>query len=161
MNEETDIRHRQLGDPRDFLVAESVLKFEPHDFLLVRWQLSDHLNKFLVRLGGFERAAGPRLGGRDALHFSVFEAFHPALLAQDVERPMTANGEEPFHRVSIDRLRRLRHEFDERVLDDIARSFDIAAEQARGIADEWSLLLHENAWQKTSLFMSVIPRSRG
>lgn len=74
---------------------------------------------------------------------------------------MPADGEKPFHGVAVDGGRGLSHEFDECVLDHIARPLGVTAEQAGRVADERSLLLRENAWQKTGVFMSVFPWTRG
>jgi hypothetical protein len=41
VNDEADIGHRKLGDAADFLVAETILEFEPDDFLLVRREPAD------------------------------------------------------------------------------------------------------------------------
>jgi oligopeptide transport system substrate-binding protein len=63
--------------------------------------------------------------------------------------------------VPVDRPGRLSHEFDECVLHHIARTIDITGEEARGVADERSLLVREGAWQKTGVFIGVIPSYRG
>jgi hypothetical protein len=145
VNQEADIRHRKLGDAGDFLVAKSILKFQAHDFLLVRWQMSDHFEERGVGFGGLEGAAGPDLGGDHALDLSFLKALHPPLLAQHIKRPMATDREKPLDGVPVDRLRGLRHEFDKGILHHIARAIRIPAEEAGGVSDKRSLLLREGA----------------
>src|SRR4051812_48788352 len=90
MNEKPHVGHRELGDPRDFLVAKTILKLQPHHLLLIRRQLPDHLQKFLVRLLRFERAPRTGVSRGDAFHFPVFEPLHATILAQNIERAVSA-----------------------------------------------------------------------
>jgi len=43
VDEEADICDRERRDAADFLVAETILKLEPDDFLLIARQMTDQL----------------------------------------------------------------------------------------------------------------------
>ena len=69
---------------------------------------------------------------------------------------MAANGEEPLHRMAVDDIRGLRHEFDERVLDHIPGPIRVA-EKARRVPGERSLLRRKRPFQETGVFMPGNP----
>lgn len=159
VNKEAHIAYRELGDAGDFLVAKTVLELEPDDFLLVVRQAVDQAQHGIAEFFLLERAARAGIAGGNAFGLAFFKALHSAFLAEDVESPVAADGEEPFDSVAFDGLRRLSHELNERILNDVACPIRIP-EQAGSVARERPALLGENTFQKTEVVMRKDPRIR-
>ena len=82
-----------------------------------------------------------------AFELAFGEAFHAPLLAQHVERAVATHSEQPFRHVIGNRLARLGHEPDERILHDVARPFRVADEPCR-ITQQRRLMPLDGGWKK-------------
>jgi hypothetical protein len=79
-----------------------------------------------MRLRLFERSPRTRIRGRHSFNLTFLEPFHAMFLSQDVHRAIATDREQPLHRMPVDRVGRLAHEFDERILHNITRTLRIA-----------------------------------
>lgn len=152
MEEETDVAHREVGDGGDFLVAETLLEFQAYDLLLAGGEPRQQCENLLAGLAGFGLRRGCWVCGDEALGLAFGETAHAALLADDIERGVAADGEEPFGDVAVDRGAGLVAEFDERVLHDVACAV-VVAEQVDDIAEQRPLVLADGLAHEGVVFI--------
>ena len=96
VDEEADVADAEGGDAADFLVAESVLKFEADDFLLIFGELFDGADDLAVGFLEFACRRGRGLSTGAIFDLKVGQGFHAALLSLHVQCAVAADGEEPL-----------------------------------------------------------------
>ena len=138
MDEIADVADAMAADPGDLLVGEPVLEFEADHLALILGQGVEQAEHPVGRLADFEDVRRPGVGAHPDLHLFLAELGHPALLSQDVERPIPADGEQPLGQSPVEIIASLAAEFQERVLDDVAGVVGIAKEP-RGVEGQRTL----------------------
>ena len=116
-------------------------EFEANDLLLVRAEL---FHKFpdarmeFMRIGIFR---GIWIKG-DSPFQSIFIAkIKPVVLAENVQSAISADGEKPSFEIIPDFIWVREVEFEEGILDDIARAFVVAIEDSCRVSNEVTLIL--------------------
>jgi hypothetical protein len=151
VNQDANVAHGELGDAADFFITKSILKFESDYFLLISREAVDQTEEGFVGFSRFNCFRGSRFVRGDSFHLAVLKTFHAPFLTQYIQRSVPTYGEKPFGEVSVDGFRRLREEFDKRILNDIARSIEVA-NHPRGIARKRSLKVRDGCLHKISSF---------
>lgn len=143
VHDETDVSNAETGDVRDLLVGAVVHEFEANDLALVGAQLFDQFPYSCVQFVGISTFGGVEFEGRRGIDGVFVAPVHAVVLAEDIEGAVAANGEEPGFEAVADFGGVGEVKFEEGILDDIARFFDIPGEDAGGVGDEGGFILVE------------------
>lgn len=141
VHDEADIADTESGDACDFLVRAVVQKLEAYDFALIGPQTVHTTPDVFVKLmhAGILRGVRLLIGGRidDILVAKV----QPLLLAQDVERTVAADGEQPGFKIFADSIRLREVKSQHRILYDIPRTLDVSTKDAGCVGDKSAFML--------------------
>jgi hypothetical protein len=121
-----DVADAVSTDPADLLVGKAVLELQADHVALAGRECVEQADRLRGRLASFHEFIRSRVVAGANPGMIVTELGHAALLPQDVERPVAADGEEPLREARLDGTAILGAEAEERILDHVTRRVGIA-----------------------------------
>ena len=142
MEQEPHVPNTEGGHCGNFLVTELMLKLESHDFALVAREVGQQAFDVIGSVARNCRGVGtePRRGL--VIQFDFRQRSHTVSLSLHVVSAIATDGEEPRTEMSVHRVWRLFAQPKKRVLNHIARRFQVTGEAER-VADQRGLELFE------------------
>lgn len=144
VEKESDIGDTETGGTGDFLVTESMLKFEADDLALIMRELSHDIPYLIKHFLVIAPLFRPGLQGFKPVHgLAVVRVNHAIFLPQNIESAVAADGVKPGLAVLTDPVGISEVELEKSVLHHVTRP-RLVTKNAASVGDERTLVLSQS-----------------